>query len=128
MKICFTYFPHGNLVVAEKEKIDLAGHVRWLLHEHIVVEEVLDTGDATDRLQLLAVGPLRRLIILSGVASLVEPELPLGVHRVSSTRFHRVISHIHRDYFSGSGAVEQQGIVLGGDRLGGLEGVWHFLS
>lgn len=89
---------------------------------------MLDTWDATDRLQLLAVGPLRRLIILSRVASLVEPELPLGVHRVSSTRLHRVISHIHRDNFSGGGVVEQQGIVLGGDRFGDLVGVWHFLS
>ena len=128
MKICFTYLPHGNLLVAEKEKIDLSGHVRRLLHKHIVVEEVLDAWNTADRLQLLTVRPLSRLIILSGVASLVEPELPFSVHWVSSTCLHRVISHIHRDYFSGSRAVKQQGVVLGGDRLGDLVGVWHFLS
>ena len=84
----FTYLPHRDLLVAEKEKVDVSGHVRWLLHEHIVVEEVLDAWDLTNRLQLLTVRLHFILAILRRVNSLIVPELPLSLHRVSCAGLH----------------------------------------
>ena len=37
----YTYLPHGHEIVSEEMDVDLARHLRRLLHVHIVVEEVL---------------------------------------------------------------------------------------
>lgn len=105
--VYFTYLPHGHQVVPEKVNIDLSGHLRRLLHVHIVVEEVLEGGDLAQRLELVLVALLvvarvvdflrlrlgtdasdaiDRLQLLLGVEwclPLVVPELPCSLTLVS---------------------------------------------
>ena len=93
-----TYLPHGHEIVSEEMDVDLTGHLRRLLHVHIVVEEVLEGGHLAERLQLVTIAlrllrrrllyswlgadprnPLYRLLLLlsvEGCLSLVVPELP----------------------------------------------------
>ena len=50
-----TYLPHGDLLVSEEEDINLSRHLGGLLHVHIVVEEMLNRWDFTQRFELLKV-------------------------------------------------------------------------
>ena len=101
-----TYLPHGDFWLPEEEDVDLPRHLRRLLHVHVVVEEVLDRRDPTQRLQLLEVGFLllaslgsgRRLGLwlqrgdavqgllllqrVEGYLPLIVPELPVGLQWV----------------------------------------------
>ena len=93
-----TYLPHGHKIVSEEMDVDLARHLRRLLHVHIVVEEVLEGGHFAEWLKLVTIAlcllrrgllnprlrpdprnPLYRLLLLlrvEGCLSLVVPELP----------------------------------------------------
>ena len=91
---------------SEEEDIDLPWHLIWLLHVHIVVEEVLNCGDQPQRLQLVSVASLHGLSIhfglcanlgdtldgldlilgVEGRLSLVVPELPTRVESMTLLR------------------------------------------
>lgn len=84
---CITYFPHWDFLVAEEEDVNLLLHVSGLLHVHVVVEEVLNRGDESQRLQLLTVSEfvltgLSSTVLFGQFRTLVVPELPVALNRV----------------------------------------------
>ena len=94
----FTYFPHGHKWISEEVNVDLSRHLRRLLHVHIIVEEVLESGHFTECLELVAIAlhllgcgflhlglrsdpgdAFKRLLLLlsvEGSLALIVPELP----------------------------------------------------
>ena len=88
--------------------VDFARHLSWLLHVHIVVEEVLKGGHFAERLELVTIAlrllrrrllnpwlrsdprnPLYRLLLLlrvEGCLSLIVPELPRSLALVAILR------------------------------------------
>lgn len=61
----FAYLPHGCLSVSEKEQVDFPGHVRWPLHVHVVIEEMLDSGNLAQTHQLIPVTQLLFVALVS---------------------------------------------------------------
>ena len=81
------YLPHRDFLVAEEEDVNLLLHVGWLLHVHVVVEEVLNRSNESERLQLLTVGEfvltgLNSTVLFRHLRTLVVPELPVAMDRV----------------------------------------------
>lgn len=85
--------PHGYAAIPKEEEVHVAGHVRRLLQEHIVVEKVFYRGDAPQALQLVTVGRLAVgvrgccflvsvLLLLTRSSPIVVPKLPLRLHHV----------------------------------------------
>jgi len=74
-------------MVAEEEDVNLLLHVSGLLHVNVVVEEVLNRRDDSQRLQLLTVSEfvltgLSSTVLFGKFRSLVVPELPVALNRV----------------------------------------------
>ena len=102
-RVCVTYLPHGNEVLPEEEDVDLSWHHGGLLHVDIVVEEVLQSRDRAQWLQLVTIAlfdlglwglwlranpcdSLKSLDLILSVERrlpLVVPELPARVQRVT---------------------------------------------
>ncbi len=74
-------------MVPKEEDVNLLLHVSRLLHVYVVVKEVLDRRDESQRLQLLTVGEfvLTRFystVLLRQLRALVVPELPFALDGV----------------------------------------------